>query len=45
MTEKYTHRITEYICLKNLLNIYIYDLNSVFCSYMDLQGSFTWHKE
>ena len=41
MTEKYTHRITKYICLINL-NIYTYRTQTqYFCNYIDLLGSFT----
>ena len=42
MTETYTHRITKYICLINLRNIYIYMTQTQYiCIYIDLIGSFT----
>ena len=40
MTETNTHRITIYICLINLINIYMTQTQYV-CIYIDLIGSFT----
>ena len=44
MTGTYTHRITKYICLTNLINIYMTQ-TQYFCNYMDLIGSFTLPKD
>ena len=40
MTKTNTHRITTYICLTNLINIYMTQ-TQYFCIYIDLIGSFT----